>query len=197
MYAQPGFRPSERPKPYHQGWSWYQMLFTSGWLENITDQLYWNIKDLRLESDGQGLSGDWNTFFLAGIIGYLAGGWKRKIFSSDRLLHITFLICMVIPCGLSIYYSFFYSDYQPQGRYLMPMLIPFLYFVTTGLTLVLEKIPQKVNRMLYGGIYIFFHIDICSKFLLCSCADIDFKKGLDNPQFFSYIMSKRTIKTVL
>ena len=33
------------------------------WLaENITDQLYWNIKDLRLESDGQGLSGDWNTF---------------------------------------------------------------------------------------------------------------------------------------
>ena len=38
----------------------------------------------------------------------------------------------------------------------MPMLIPFLYFVTTGLTLVLEKIPQKVNRMLYGGIYIFF-----------------------------------------
>ena len=30
--------------------------------ENITDQLYWNIKDLRLESDGQGLSGDWNTF---------------------------------------------------------------------------------------------------------------------------------------
>ena len=83
------------------------------------------------------------------------GGWKRKIFSSDRLLHITFLICMVIPCGLSIYYSF-YSDYQPQGRYLMPMLIPLLYFVTTGLTLVLEKIPQKVNRMLYGGIYMFF-----------------------------------------
>ena len=30
--------------------------------ENITDQLYWNIKDLRLESDGQWLSGDWNTF---------------------------------------------------------------------------------------------------------------------------------------
>lgn len=133
--------------------------------------------------------------FLAGIIGYLAGGWKRKIFSSDRLLHITFLICMVIPCGLSIYYSF-YSDYQPQGRYLMPMLIPFLYFVTTGLTLVLEKIPQKSKSYVIRWNLYVFHIDICSKFLLCSCADIDFKKGLDNPRFFLYNV-KRTIKTVL
>ena len=154
MYAQPGFRPSERPTPYHQGWSWHQMLFTSGWLRTSLISFIGILRTCDWNLMGRGYLGI-GILFLAGIIGYLAGGWKRKIFSSDRLLHITFLICMVIPCGLSIYYSF-YSDYQPQGRYLMPMLIPLLYFVTTGLTLVLEKIPQKVNRMLYGGIYMFF-----------------------------------------
>lgn len=132
----------------------HQMLFTSGWLRTSLISFIGILRTCDWNLMGRGYLGI-GILFLAGIIGYLAGGWKRKIFSSDRLLHITFLICMVIPCGLSIYYSF-YSDYQPQGRYLMPMLIPLLYFVTTGLTLVLEKIPQKVNRMLYGGIYMFF-----------------------------------------
>ena len=129
-------------------------VITSGWLRTSLISFIGILRTCDWNLMGRGYLGI-GILFLAGIIGYLAGGWKRKIFSSDRLLHITFLICMVIPCGLSIYYSF-YSDYQPQGRYLMPMLIPLLYFVTTGLTLVLEKIPQKVNRMLYGGIYMFF-----------------------------------------
>ena len=73
----------------------------------------------------------------------------------------------VIPFGLSLYNSYF-SDYQPQGRYLMPMLIPLMYFVTKGLQNVLEHFvkPEKtepVIRMITVmllGIMIYVYIGI-------------------------------------
>lgn len=65
----------------------------------------------------------------------------------------------------------------------MPMLIPLLYFVTTGLTLVLEKIPQKVNRMLYGGIYMFFILISAASFYYVHAADIVSKKDWIIPGF--------------
>jgi hypothetical protein len=49
---------------------------------------------------------------------------------------VTFNLCMAgcifIPNFLSLYSSYS-RDYQPQGRYLLPMLIPFMYFVSQGL----------------------------------------------------------------
>lgn len=57
---------------------------------------------------------------------------KSRVKDKKRiLLEVTFLINMMIPIMLSLYYSY-YSDFQPQGRYIMPMLIPLMYFVTTG-----------------------------------------------------------------
>ena len=61
---------------------------------------------------------------------------------SRSLFHIAMLIPVLITMGLCIYYSYT-SDYQPQGRYIMPMLIPFMYFITLGfhnLAAFLEKI---------------------------------------------------------
>lgn len=40
-------------------------------------------------------------------------------------------LCMVIPFYLSIYYSYS-TDYQPQGRYLLPALIPLALFTVKG-----------------------------------------------------------------
>lgn len=41
------------------------------------------------------------------------------------------LIAMIIPNILNAYYSYA-SDYQPQGRYSLPMLIPMTYFMVMG-----------------------------------------------------------------
>lgn len=46
--------------------------------------------------------------------------------------HANMLLCMAIPCILSLIYSYG-TDYQPQGRYLMPILLPLCYYCVRGL----------------------------------------------------------------
>lgn len=48
--------------------------------------------------------------------------------------HLNLLLCILIPCILSVTYSFS-MDYQPQGRYLMPILLPLCYYCVKGLEL--------------------------------------------------------------
>lgn len=69
---------------------------------------------------------------------------KTKENKKQILLMVVFLLCIIIPILLSLYYSY-YSDFQPQGRYIMPMLIPFMYFITKGLQTLFELIEKKWN----------------------------------------------------
>jgi len=55
---------------------------------------------------------------------------KRKWFSS--FYHINMIFCILMPLFLSLYYSF-HTDYQPQGRYILPALIPLCYYTVRGL----------------------------------------------------------------
>lgn len=50
----------------------------------------------------------------------------------NRFFHANMALCMLIPFVLSIIYSY-NMDYQPQGRYLMPALIPLCCYCTRGL----------------------------------------------------------------
>ena len=52
------------------------------------------------------------------------------------------LIAMIIPNVLNLVYSYS-SDYQTQGRYSLPMLIPLAYFVTSGLSVLLRPLKKK------------------------------------------------------
>lgn len=52
--------------------------------------------------------------------------WKKK-----GILSWAFVVALLIPNYLNAYYSFT-SDFQAQGRYSMPMLIPLMFFVTEG-----------------------------------------------------------------
>ncbi len=57
--------------------------------------------------------------------------------------HINMALCMLIPFVLSLIYSYS-TDYQPQGRYLMPALIPLCYYTVRGL--------EKVSLLLFAGL---------------------------------------------
>lgn len=46
--------------------------------------------------------------------------------------HINMIFCAVMPLVLCIYYAYS-MDFQNQGRYVMPGVIPIMYFVTKGL----------------------------------------------------------------
>lgn len=46
--------------------------------------------------------------------------------------HCNMVFCILMPCALSIWYSYT-TDYQPQGRYVLPALIPLCYYCVRGL----------------------------------------------------------------
>lgn len=49
---------------------------------------------------------------------------------------------VVIPWLLSFYFSWT-QDFQAQGRYILPMLVPFMFFMTAGLAWVVERIVRS------------------------------------------------------
>lgn len=50
----------------------------------------------------------------------------------ERFYHWNMLFCIVTPLFLSIQYSYA-TDFQPQGRYLLPALIPLAYYCVRGI----------------------------------------------------------------
>ena len=60
------------------------------------------------------------------------------------------LLVIVITIAFLIYYNL-YSDLQAQGRYLIPMVIPFMYFVTCGIQRLLDIFikNEKIKDIVY------------------------------------------------
>ncbi len=64
--------------------------------------------------------------------------WAKA--SQKWLVHGIMLLGIIIPVILALYYSYTF-DFQPQGRYYLPMVIPFIYFLTIGI----EKLITLVS----------------------------------------------------
>lgn len=67
------------------------------------------------------------------LIGFVFGVLKKQTqkFKIDTYFFVCLLLCMIIPILLSAHYSYT-IDYQPQGRYIMSMLIPLMLIVSMG-----------------------------------------------------------------
>lgn len=88
--------------------------------------------------------------FIFGLIGALIPvGRGLYLIWQEQGRRIFFNICMVIACLIPIWLCVYYSytwDFQPQGRYLMPMLPAFMYLVTLGirrLAALLQLLAEK------------------------------------------------------
>lgn len=82
----------------------------------------------------------YKVFFAVGIGGAVYWLLNRRFFSKARrrfgwkeiFFHCNMVFCILITIGLMIYYAFT-TDYQPQGRYVMPIIIPFMYYIVKGI----------------------------------------------------------------
>ncbi len=80
---------------------------------------------------------EFKLLFAVGILGVVLCRDKReKKPLSDRswlriLFHIVMAFCMIMPLLLTVHYAYT-IDFQAQGRYVMPGLLPFMYYVTRG-----------------------------------------------------------------
>ena len=89
----------------------------------------------------------WFAFFLMGFILLIFQIQKKKHFDFRDFL---FILCILIPVILTTYRA--YSvDYQPQGRYILPGLIPFAFFICKGWERMKEnkKLIQIVLTLLF------------------------------------------------
>ena len=77
----------------------------------------------------------YKVFFGAGILGivyYLLDRKGRSPLVGKKLFfHFNMVFCMVMPLILMLYYAYT-MDYQDQGRYLLPALVPLMYYVVRG-----------------------------------------------------------------
>ena len=75
-------------------------------------------------------------FFAVSLAGLFMTGNRKKAGFHTGLFHANMFFCILMPFILLVKYA--YSvDYQAQGRYLMPALIPIMYYVCRGF----EKLP--------------------------------------------------------
>lgn len=122
---------------------WYYRIFGFGWLFCLLPSRWCNTVTPSASRAGRKAAS------------------KNSIYA--LLFHIPMLLSILIPMGLCIYYSYV-SDYQPQGRYIMPMLIPFMYYTALGfhkLTALAERclpftwLKKHCRLIVCGGLMVF------------------------------------------
>jgi len=90
--------------------------------------------------------------------------FRELLYGSNKAFrifyHLNMLFCIVMPLFLSLIYSYA-TDYQPQGRYLLPALLPVCYYTIHGL--------EKAWNLQIAAPYTKSRILTCLAALLCTC----------------------------
>lgn len=67
--------------------------------------------------------------------------------AQKAVLWVYMVINMIIPACLAIWYSYS-SDFQPQGRYYLPALIPFACILCTGMNKLIDILLKFLNKFI-------------------------------------------------
>lgn len=148
-YAIEEYKPSKRATPQHQGVTLNYMLKDMQWIDITVQSFIGRFGYMNTIMDERVYTG-YKLVAVIGAIG-IAFGWiktllkkiimkkrnqKEKVNKTKRnekiLFNTLLIISMIITIALSLYYSYF-SDFQPQGRYVMPIEIPLMYFIVIGI----------------------------------------------------------------
>ena len=70
--------------------------------------------------------------------------WAKT--SQKWLTSLTMILAIIIPSALALYYSYTF-DFQPQGRYYLPMVVPFMYFLTIGFEKLVALVVLIVKKL--------------------------------------------------
>lgn len=90
-----------------------------------------------------------DLFFMA-VIGLFiplkSSALTRVTRSQKWLVNLTMILAIIIPVILALYYSYTF-DFQPQGRYYLPMVVPFMYFLTIGVEKLIALMVTVVGKL--------------------------------------------------
>ena len=136
-YAKKNYKPSNRRTPQMAGYSLLDMLNYGfpqedgfSWVELVSGSFLIFLHPVK-------------TFAIR----------VKKQWSVKGIFNWCMLVAMIIPNILNAYYSYA-SDYQPQGRYSLPMIVPLTYFMVMGYGNLFDVQIKKegIRRKVYAAI---------------------------------------------
>ncbi len=163
QYAQPGFKPSDHITPSNSGMNIWQMLWQKfegytdvSWVELVSRSFVGRFGNIDILMPTW-LENFYMNFIEFGCLLVLLHPVKtfrvkdQNGISKQGIFNWCMLASMITPVILTARYSFV-SDYQPQGRYCMPMLLPLAYFIITGYGYVFDEVikNEKIRRATYA-----------------------------------------------
>lgn len=182
-YAKNQYKPSNRNTPANKNYSLKYMLFDMRWLE-LTSKSFIGLFGYMNVPMNPVIYERYYSVFAFGILGifisiiinfFKAFKKDKSISKKDKakgyekvLFNMMMIFCIIIAIGLSIYYSYF-MDFQPQGRYIMPIIIPFMYFIVLGIKNILDVIIKNKSMKI---VIIFFVIIVWSIMPIFICCDL-------------------------
>ena len=151
-YALEQYKPSVRKTPENSNESIWHMLNEDAWA-NTTAKSFVGIFGYHSILMSNKIYYSYLVLWLIGGLGCLLKFKDLFIYKKEEkskyILNYIFVIAIIIPILLSIIYSYT-SDFQPQGRYIMGIIIPFMYFVVNGIQTMLEKFikSEKIRNII-------------------------------------------------
>ncbi len=150
LYAIDKYKPSQIETPSNSGQSLYFMLVSRLWILLTARSFIGCLGTMNIALF------NWMyllyfIIFFAGILGcffnikhFFPLNKSINNYKKTFLFNLTMFIAMLIPNIINIYYSYT-CDFQPQGRYSLPMLIPFMYFISYGIDSLISKFIKNVK----------------------------------------------------
>lgn len=179
-YAKDNFKPSNRVTPQISGYSVWDMLSKGfpdaeslSWTQLVSESFVGRFGNMNVFMP-QWLIDNYLLFIKIGIVLVCFHPVKTfavrngKQWNIKGIFHWCMLISLIIPNILNAYYSYA-SDYQPQGRYSLPMIVPLVYFMALGYGYLFDSqiSNQKIRKAAYGavcvvlavaGLFVFFAV---------------------------------------
>ena len=151
-YALEKYKPSVRKTPENSNESILHMLNEDAWAKTTVKSFVgiFGYQSILMSNKIYYL---YLSLWLIGGLGCLLKFKDLFIYKKEEkskyILNYIFVIAIIIPILLSIIYSYT-SDFQPQGRYIMGIIIPFMYFVVNGIQTMLEKFikSEKIRNII-------------------------------------------------
>ena len=151
-YALHDYKPSTRLTLQKEGKSLIYMIVEKEWL-NTTAVSFIGVFGYHTIMMSTKIYYCYLAIWVIGAIGCLINFKELFIYKKEQknkyLLNYIFVASIIIPILLSMYYSYA-SDYQPQGRYIMGIIVPFTYFLVKGIETLLEKFikSEKIRNVI-------------------------------------------------
>ena len=170
LYAVPHLKPSMAHTYARAGWSVIRMLIETDYIKVLGTSFVGKLGNMEI-SIPTWIYRFYGVLFVVGTMGCLMKGIEKKPFDIKKsCLHISFIGCIIIPILLCTY-SAYKIDYQPQGRYILPIIIPLMYFVAKGIREIFNRVirlrVEFVKKAFQVGLIVLFVLSVASFYYDC------------------------------